>query len=149
MEANSLSLRKAIGLSQKLITSNTREQLFNSQFETDSTLRQRNTSSVNREILADKSTAITDNLKTVSRLLASQVTQSEQTLQSLIGSSATVTETGEEFKTMGSLIVHSRKLLTKYGRREVTDKVLIILALMFFFACVLYVVTKRLFWKYS
>ena len=149
MEANSLSLRKAIGLSQKLITSKTREQLFNSQFETDSTLRQRNTSSVNREILADKSTAITDNLKTVSRLLASQVTQSEQTLQSLIGSSATVTETGEEFKTMGSLIVHSRKLLTKYGRREVTDKVLIILALMFFFACVLYVVTKRLFWKYS
>ncbi len=146
LEANSLSLRKAIGSSQKLITSKTREQLFNTDSDRN-VLRQRPNSTVNKEILANKSSTITDNLQTVSRMLASQVTQSQQTLQTLISSSATVTETQEEFKTMGNLIVHSRKLLTKYGRREITDKVLIILALAFFFACVLYVMKKRLFWR--
>jgi len=147
LEANSIALRKAIASSQKSITTKTREQLFGTDSQ-QTALRQRNGSTVNSEVLATKSTAITDNLKTVSRLLASQVTQSEHTLQALIGSSATVTETGEEFKSMANLIVHSRKLLTKYGRREVTDKVLIVLALMFFFGCVLYVMTKRLFWRY-
>ncbi len=147
LEANSLSLRKAIGSSQKLITSKTREQLFNTDSDRN-VLRQRPNSTVNKEILANKSSTITDNLQTVSRMLASQVTQSQQTLQTLISSSATVTETQEEFKTMGNLIVHSRKLLTKYGRREITDKVLIILALAFFFACVLYVMKKRLFWRW-
>ncbi|XP_054167058.1 vesicle transport protein SEC20-like [Oppia nitens] len=147
LEANSISLRKAIAGSQKCISTKTREQLFNINTEQTS-LRHRNVGSVNRELLANKSNAITDNLKSVSRLLAAQVTQSEQTLHTLIDSSAMVTETGEEFKSMSNLIVHSRKLLTKYGRREITDKVLIILALIFFFGCVLYVMTKRLFWRY-
>ncbi|CAG2104139.1 unnamed protein product [Medioppia subpectinata] len=152
LEANSMALRKAIASSQKSISTKTREQLLGLDSttggSTQSSLRQRNTSTVNSQVLATKSTAITDNLKTVSRLLASQVTQSEHTLQTLVSSSATVTETGEEFKSMANLIVHSRKLLTKYGRREVTDKVLIIIALMFFFGCVLYVMTKRVYWKY-
>lgn len=148
MEANSTALRKAISSSQKLIASKTREQLFSGGTDSDG-LRRRNTA-VNQEIVVNKSTQITDSMKSVSRLLATQVTQSENTLQSLVGSSATVTETGEEFKSMRNLINQSRKLLTKYGRREVTDKVLIILALMFFFGCVFYVITKRLFgWRYS
>lgn len=148
MEANAVSLRKAISSSQKLIASKTREQLFKSE-ETSDGLRKRNTA-VNKEGLVNKSTEITDHLKSVSRLLATQVTQSEHSLQSLVSSSATVTETQEEFKSMRNLINQSRKLLTKYGRREVTDKVLIVLALMFFFGCVFYVITKRLFgWRYS
>ena len=46
---------------------------------------------------------------------------------------------------MSGHIQHSRKLLTKYSRREFTDKLLIFLALVFFFATVLYIVKKRLF----
>lgn len=56
-----------------------------------------------------------------------------------------VGETQEELKGMGGHIQSSHKLLTKYGRRECTDKLLIFLALVFFFASVLYVVKKRLF----
>ena len=37
----------------------------------------------------------------------------------------------------------SRRLITKYGRREVTDRVLIFFAALFFFACVFYVLRKR------
>jgi protein transport protein SEC20 len=45
----------------------------------------------------------------------------------------------------GSVIDQSGKLLAKYGRREFTDKVLLLFAFAFFLACVLYIVQKRLF----
>lgn len=145
-EINSISLRKANASSQKLIASKARERLFMDSNSDDSSSNLRNRSSkLNKEILSKQSISITDNLKSVSRMLAEQVSQSEQTLHSLIDSSATATETQEEFKTMGNVINYSKKILTKYGRREITDKVLIFLALAFFFACVLYVVMKRLF----
>jgi len=56
-----------------------------------------------------------------------------------------VGETEDELKTMGGHIQSSHKLLSKYGRREWTDRLLILLALAFFFASVLYIVKKRLF----
>lgn len=62
----------------------------------------------------------------------------------LVSSSHKVTDTHEELKSMGGIIHQSRKLLSKYNRREFTDKVLIFLALAFFFACVLYVMKRRL-----
>ena len=62
-----------------------------------------------------------------------------------VTSSKQVTETNEEFKSMSGHIQNSKKLLTKYGRRELTDKLLIFLALVFFFATVLYIMKKRLF----
>lgn len=62
-----------------------------------------------------------------------------------VGTSSVISESQEESRQMGSAILQSKKLLTKYGRREMTDKVLIFLALLFFFACVLYVLKRRLF----
>ena len=62
-----------------------------------------------------------------------------------VQSSNQITETNEEFKSMTGHIQNSHKLLTKYGRREFTDKLLIILALVFYFATVLYIVKKRMF----
>lgn len=56
-----------------------------------------------------------------------------------------VGDTQEELKGMGGHIHSAHKLITKYGRRELTDKLLIFLALVFFFLSVLYVVKKRLF----
>ena len=55
-----------------------------------------------------------------------------------------MTETNEEFKSMSGHIYTSKKLLTKYNRRELTDRLLIILALVFFFSTVVYIVKKRL-----
>ncbi|EEC05398.1 conserved hypothetical protein [Ixodes scapularis] len=62
-----------------------------------------------------------------------------------VGTSSVITESQEESRHMSSTILQSKKLLTKYGRREMTDRVLILLAVVFFFACVLYVLKRRLF----
>ena len=62
-----------------------------------------------------------------------------------VSSSRVVGDTEEELKGMGGHIQSSHKLLTKYSRREWTDRLLILLALAFFFATVLYIVKKRLF----
>jgi len=93
--------------------------------------------------------SITNNLMAISRQLAETVEKSKQTVNSLEGTSKTVEEVREEHKMMGGVIGQSKKLITKYGRREFTDKVLIIFALAFFFAVVLYILRKRLFPTYG
>uniref|UniRef100_G1QHY2 BCL2 interacting protein 1 n=1 Tax=Nomascus leucogenys TaxID=61853 RepID=G1QHY2_NOMLE len=60
-------------------------------------------------------------------------------------SSRTILDANEEFKSMSGTIQLGRKLITKYNRRELTDKLLIFLALALFLATVLYIVKKRLF----
>ena len=94
--------------------------------------------------LVNKTSSVTDNLFQITKLMSEQVNQSDASLQALINSSSTVIETQEEIKLMGSHLVSSKTLLTKYGRRECTDKILIFLALGFFLACVLFCVSKRL-----
>jgi len=93
--------------------------------------------------------SITNNLKAISRQLAETVEKSKQTVSNLEETSRTVEEVGEEHRLMGGVIGQSRKLITKYGRREFTDKVLIVFALAFFFAVVLYILRKRLFPTYG
>uniref|UniRef100_A0A8B9SNY6 BCL2 interacting protein 1 n=1 Tax=Anas platyrhynchos TaxID=8839 RepID=A0A8B9SNY6_ANAPL len=83
--------------------------------------------------------------KTTKESLAeSQVQQSEETVQTL-GTDRTILEANEEFKSMSGTIQLGRKLITKYNRRELTDKLLIFLALALFLATVLYILKKRLF----
>ncbi|KAI4872052.1 hypothetical protein NFI96_026162 [Prochilodus magdalenae] len=98
-----------------------------------------------KENLVQTSSGITENLMSISRMMAQQVKQSEETIGSLATSSRTVLETNEEFKAMTSTIHLGRKLILKYNRRELTDKLLIFLALALFFATVLYILKKRLF----
>ena len=62
-----------------------------------------------------------------------------------VKSSGTLTDTHEEFKGMGGVIQTSRSLLTKYNRRELTDRLLIFLAVALFLATVLYILKKRIF----
>ncbi|XP_036363962.1 vesicle transport protein SEC20 isoform X2 [Octopus sinensis] len=101
----------------------------------------------NHQALSRTANSITDNLISLNRMMATQVKQSEQTINTLASSSKTVDETHEEFKGMSGHIHTSKKLLSKYNRREFTDRLLIILALVFFFATVLYIVKKRLWSK--
>lgn len=63
----------------------------------------------------------------------------------LVISSDKVTSTKDELEHQQQAIVQSGKLLGKYGRREVTDKALVALAFIFFLACVIYILQKRLF----
>lgn len=98
----------------------------------------------NKESLVKQATAITESLYGINKKLTEQLSQSEATKGTLIKSSGTVTDTMEEFKNMGAHIGTSQKLLSKYNRRQLTDKFLIFLALVFFIATVLYIIKKRL-----
>lgn len=140
LSSSRIALRKANLLAQKRLSANARNALMQGQ---SSELRKRGTR--DKESLAKMSAGITDNLLSVSQMLAKEVALSEETVQTLTQSSNTVLETQEEFKMMGGVIQQSTKLLSKYDRRELTDKALIFLALSFFFACVIYVIKKRIF----
>ncbi|XP_061166597.1 vesicle transport protein SEC20-like [Saccostrea echinata] len=98
----------------------------------------------NKESLVKQANAITESLYGINKKLTEQLSQSEATKGTLIKSSNTVTDTMEEFKNMGAHIGTSQKLLSKYNRRQLTDKFLIFLALVFFIATVLYIIKKRL-----
>ncbi|XP_011803195.1 PREDICTED: vesicle transport protein SEC20 isoform X2 [Colobus angolensis palliatus] len=98
-----------------------------------------------KESLAQTSSSITESLMGISRMMAQQVQQSEEAMQSLVTSSRTILDANEEFKSMSGTIQLGRKLITKYNRRELTDKLLIFLALALFLATVLYILKKRLF----
>ncbi|XP_035390837.1 vesicle transport protein SEC20 isoform X2 [Electrophorus electricus] len=97
-----------------------------------------------KQSLAQTSSDITENLMSISRMMSQQVKQSTETMSTLATSSRTVLETNEEFKAMTGTIKLGRKLITKYNRRELTDKLLIFLALALFLATVLYILKKRL-----
>ncbi|KAK5609999.1 Vesicle transport protein S20 [Crenichthys baileyi] len=99
---------------------------------------------VTKESLVESSSSITESLMSISRMMSEQVKQSEDTIGTLATSSRTVQETNDEFKNMTGTIHLGRKLILKYNRRELTDKLLIFLALALFFATVLYILKKRL-----
>nr|XP_033498020.1 vesicle transport protein SEC20 [Epinephelus lanceolatus] len=140
MLSNQTAWRKA-NLACKLAIDNMEKDELLLRGENQST-RQRK---VTKESLVETSSSITESLMSISRMMAEQVKQSEDTIGTLATSSRTVQETNEEFKSMTGTIHLGRKLILKYNRRELTDKLLIFLALALFLATVLYILKKRLF----
>ncbi|KAL0994722.1 hypothetical protein UPYG_G00126290 [Umbra pygmaea] len=108
----------------------------------DSTVKQRK---VTKESIVQTSSDITESLMSISRMMAQSVSQSEASIGTLATSSRTLLETDDEFKAMTGTIHLGRKLISKYNRRELTDKLLIFLAVALFLATVLYILKKRLF----
>ncbi|XP_060528151.1 vesicle transport protein SEC20 [Cylas formicarius] len=98
-----------------------------------------------KESMVKMSANVTDQLLSISRQLAETTKQSAHTLDTLLTSSDTVLGTQDELRMTSGAIGRSGKLLNKYGRRELTDKVLVFFAFSFFAACVVYIVQKRLF----
>ncbi|CAL1573171.1 unnamed protein product [Knipowitschia caucasica] len=140
MLSNQTAWRKA-NLACKLAIDNMEKNELLHKGEANS-LRQRK---VTKESLVESSSDITESLMSISRMMAEQVKQSEDAIGTLATSSRTVVETNEEFKNMTGTIHFGRKLILKYNRRELTDKLLIFLALALFLATVLYILKKRLF----
>ncbi|XP_056328360.1 vesicle transport protein SEC20 [Danio aesculapii] len=139
MLGNQTAWRKANLACKLSIDKLEKEDLLNSE---DMSVRHRK---MTKESLAQTSTDITESLMSISRMMSQQVQQSEETMGTLATSSRTVLETHEEFKAMTGTIQLGRKLIIKYNRRELTDKLLIFLALALFLATVLYILKKRLF----
>ena len=98
---------------------------------------------VEKEEVVRQSSQATDKLASISRQLAETVEKSSATVSTLAESSQTVFDTKEEFTGLGALVGQSKRLITKYARRETTDKVLILFAVAFFFAVVFYILRKR------
>ncbi len=59
-------------------------------------------------------------------------------------SSRKLDDTKQEMDTISSNVKVSHSLITKFGRREITDRLLIFLGLVLFFGVVLYIIRKRL-----
>jgi protein transport protein SEC20 len=76
-------------------------------------------------------------------MLHSQVQSSEESLQNLVSSSTQLSKTNTEMAGIGAKVKISGGLISKYERREFTDKVLISAALVVFFGVVLYIIQKR------
>lgn len=139
---SSLALfRKANVISACVIDKLARENLLSMSEEQQNALRRRR----DKQGLASASSQVTDKLLSISRQLAETTQKSADTLDTLLTSSDKVSSTKNELEHQQQVIVQSGKLLGKYGRREVTDKVLLVLAFVFFLACVFYILQKRLF----
>ncbi|KAL0133724.1 hypothetical protein PUN28_000998 [Cardiocondyla obscurior] len=135
------AFRKANVVSACVIDKLARENLFSVSEERQNALRRRH----DKQSLTNASSQVTDKLFNISRQLAETTQRSADTLDTLLMSSDKVGDTKDELEHQQQAIVQSGKLLGKYGRREVTDKVLLALAFAFFLACVFYILQKRLF----
>ena len=102
-----------------------------------------NTKLKDKEEMVSESGKATEQLKSISSHLYQTVESSRRTVDELVESSQTLNDANEEFKSMSSVIGQSRKLITKYGRRATTDRVLIMFSAAFFFAVVFYILRKR------
>ncbi|KAK9505273.1 hypothetical protein O3M35_009364 [Rhynocoris fuscipes] len=95
--------------------------------------------------LVKMSSGITEQLLSISRHLADTSKLSADTLDTLVNSSTTVTGTRSELMETRTALSQSGKLLAKYSRRQLTDKVILFLGFSLFFFVVLYIVKKRVF----
>ncbi|XP_071543735.1 vesicle transport protein SEC20 [Panulirus ornatus] len=144
LQDNHRAFRNALLATQLSINQRSKDELFTTaeQRGDETNIRQRDRMS--REILLKKSSQLTDDLLTVTRLIRSNTEKSSKTVDRLVEGSQCIDATQEELKTMGSVIGQARKILNKYGRRENTDKLLIFLGLVFFLASCLVVLRNRL-----
>ncbi|KAI4482497.1 hypothetical protein M0802_013652 [Mischocyttarus mexicanus] len=141
LTASLKTFRKANVISACVIDKLSREDLLSISEEQQNALRRRR----DKQGLASASSQVTDKLLSISRHLAETTQKSADTLDTLLTSSDKVSGTKNELEHQQQVIVQSGKLLGKYGRREVTDKVVLFLAFAFFLACVFYILQKRLF----
>lgn len=87
---------------------------------------------------------VTSKLKELRGVLQTQVARSEETTQELTQTSTTIRKTKTEMEGIGSEITAGSSLISKYDRRELTDKVMILVGLLLFFGVVLYIIKQRL-----
>ncbi|KAI6170771.1 Sec20 [Aphelenchoides bicaudatus] len=87
----------------------------------------------------------TKNLSSLVQRMGDEVRLSEQSTMILTTSSSTLKDTGLQMNAIGQSIKSGGKLITKYGRRELTDKILLFMALLLYFGVIIYILKKRVF----
>ena len=79
-------------------------------------------------------------------VLQQQVISSQHSTHTLVASSNQIAKTRTEMQGVGAAAQTASALISKYDRRELTDKVLIGTCLLLFFGVVFYIIQKRLLW---
>ena len=87
---------------------------------------------------------VTASLLELRGVLHTQVASSRESTQRLVSSSTQIVRTKEGMEEIGAHVKGSSRLISKYERRELTDKVLIALCFLLFFIVVLYIIQKRI-----
>jgi len=101
-----------------------------------------------RNILG-QSSDITQRMQRNTQMLSAMVKQQEETVSNLAHSSGEIQAVDSEYKTLSSVLVSSHRLVTKFGRRAMTDTFLTYLGFFLFICTVLFVIRKRLFPKWG
>ncbi|EJD76142.1 hypothetical protein LOAG_16844 [Loa loa] len=84
------------------------------------------------ENLKTQTLKATENLASLVTKMSDQLKLSEDTTSTLIHSSFLLKDTESEYSSMGAHIQSGGKLISKYGRRECTDKILLTFALLLY-----------------
>ncbi|KAL4002044.1 Sec20 family protein [Acanthocheilonema viteae] len=95
------------------------------------------------ENLKTQTLKATESLASMVTKMSNQLKLSEDTTSTLIHSSFLLKDTESEYSSMGAHIQSGGKLISKYGRRECTDKILIAFALLLYVVVILYILRKR------
>uniref|UniRef100_A0A7E4UVE8 Golgi SNAP receptor complex member 2 n=1 Tax=Panagrellus redivivus TaxID=6233 RepID=A0A7E4UVE8_PANRE len=118
-----------------------RRELFSAQGHAN--LRERSHLKHN-DALRNQAMKTTESLSLLVSKMGEQVQRSENTTTNLIHSSEVLKTTHGQYNTIKYTINIGNKLISKYGRREFTDRILLGLALCVYFGVVLYILHKRL-----
>ncbi|VDK71497.1 unnamed protein product [Onchocerca ochengi] len=97
------------------------------------------------ENLKSQTLKATESLSSLVSKMSDQLKLSEDTTSTLIHSSFLLKDTESEYSSMGAHIQSGGKLISKYGRRECTDKILITFALLLYVVVIFYILRKRVF----
>ncbi len=122
-----------------------KENLLSSNMSQEASVLAAKKRNINNQLILKQTNEMTSKLNDISRQLKWTENQTSDIIPVLDQSSKTIQNAQQEFTLMKTVITDGRRLLTRLGRREFTDKLLIILCLCFFFSVVFYIVWKRLF----
>lgn len=135
LQRNYGQLRATILHCMRQIDERQREWLFDGD-----AIRQRTSAGMREQAVASN-----DALAALLQRMDVQVASAATTLQTLAESSSRIKSTEKEMSHMASHIQQSGKLLAKLDRRELTDRILISVALVMFLLTCAYIIKKRLF----
>jgi len=135
-------LRKAVSTCRNSLekqAQNIRQDLLGS----DDALKQRNRE-LAMETEMQNSQSFTEALKRTRGLLAREISRSSTAHDVLVSSTKVVDSTKAEYNVFGEALARGRSLAGRLIRRERTDRILVLTALLFYVLTIIYVVRRRL-----
>ena len=96
------------------------------------------------ESASDKNAAFSASLLRTRSMLSDEINRSSSALSTLQASTRVLGSTSSEYTTYGGTVAVGRKMITKQLQRERTDRLLLMVGLLFFSLVVIYIVHRRL-----